>query len=116
MRFHPTLKVPKTVKEYDTNLLKKMLFSLGLCELPSYWKPTCSPNVIIECGHLDEKQIAWTKKLMLNGLGEFFYQNGISSDIENFTRMELLQKKILLILLQLALTMNLLIIMNIAVI
>ena len=42
MRFHPTLKVPKTVKEYDTNLLKKMLFSLGLCELPSYWKPKCN--------------------------------------------------------------------------
>lgn len=87
MRFNPTLKVPKKVKEYDKNLLKKMLFSLGLCELPSYWKPTCSPNIIIECGVLDEKQIAWLKKLMLNGLGEFFYTNGITpgEDFVNIT-------------------------------
>ena len=83
MRFNPTLKVPKTVKEYDKNLLNKMIFSLGLCELPSYWKPTCSPNIFIECGYLDDKQIAWVKKLMLNGLGEFFYTNGITPE-ENF--------------------------------
>ena len=87
MRFNPTLKVPKKVKEYDENLLKKMVFSLGLCELPSYWKPTCSPNIFIECGHLDDKQISWVKKLMLNGLGEFFYTNGITpeEDFVNIT-------------------------------
>ena len=70
MRFNPTLKIPKTVKEY-------------LCEIPSYWKPTCSPNIIIECGKLDNEQIKWIKKLMLNGLGEFFYTNGITPE-ENF--------------------------------
>ena len=87
MRFNPTLKVPKSIKEYDCNLLNKMVFSLGLCELPSYWKPTCSPNVYIECGHLDDKQIAWVKKLMLNGLGEFFYTNEINpqDDFVNIT-------------------------------
>ena len=83
MRFNPTLKIPKTVKEYDKNLLNKMIFSLGLCEIPSYWKPTCSPNIIIECGKLDNEQIKWIKKLMLNGLGEFFYTNGITPE-ENF--------------------------------
>ncbi len=87
MRFNPTLKVPKTVKEYDKNLLNKMLFSLGLCELPSYWKPTCSKNVFIECGSLDEEQIKWTKKLMLNGLGEFFYTNGITPE-EDFVNIK----------------------------
>ena len=87
MRFNPTLKVPKKVKEYNSNLLNKMLFSLGLCELPSYWKPTCSPNIFIECGLLDDKQISWVKKLMLNGLGEFFYTNGITpgDDFVNIT-------------------------------
>ena len=87
MRFSPTLKVPKTIKEYDKNLLNKMIFSLGLCEIPSYWKPTCSPNIFIECGYLDDLQISWVKKLMLNGLGEFFYTNGITpnDDFVNIT-------------------------------
>lgn len=80
MRFNPTLKVPKSVEIYDKNLLNKMLFSLGLCEMPSYWKPTCSPNIIIECGKLDDEQVKWTKKLMLNGLGEFFYTNNITPE------------------------------------
>ena len=87
MRFNPTLKVPKTVSNYDKSLLNKMIFSLGLCEIPSYWKPTCSKNIIIECGKLDDLQIAWVKKLMLNGLGEFFYTNGITpeKDFVNIT-------------------------------
>ena len=80
MEFHPTLKVPKTVSTYDKNLLHMMVFSLGLCEMPSYWKATCSPSIIIECGSLDKDQIAWVKKLMLNGLGEFFYTNGITPE------------------------------------
>ena len=87
MRFSPTLEVPKKVKEYNKELLDRMVFSLGLCEIPSYWKPTCSPNIIIECGHLDQLQVDWTKKLMLNGLGEFFYINGITpeEDFVNIT-------------------------------
>lgn len=81
MRFNPTLKVPKKVNRYDKNLLNKMFFSLGLCEIPSYWKATCSPNIIIECGVLDDKQVSWVKKLILNGLGEFFYTNNINPEI-----------------------------------
>ena len=80
MRFNPTLKVPKKVNNYDKNLLNKMIFSLGLCEMPSYWKATCSPKIILECGALDDKQTAWVKKLMLNGLGEFFYTNKITPE------------------------------------
>ena len=87
MRFNPTLKVPKRVTSYDKNLLNKMIFSLGLCEMPSYWKATCSPEIVIECGKLDEEQTRWVKKLFLNGLGEFFYTNGITpeADFVNIT-------------------------------
>lgn len=68
----------------DANL-QAMVFNLGLAELVSYWKTTCSPTVVIECGSLSPEQIRWWKKLYYHGLGEFFYLNRISPD-ENFMR------------------------------
>ena len=52
--------------------------SLGMVELVSYWKITCSPQVVIEAGSLSEEQILWWKDLYFNGLGEFFYVNKIT--------------------------------------
>ncbi len=68
----------------DENL-KAMVFNLGLAELVSYWKITCSPEVVIECGSLSPIQINWWKKLYFHGLGEFFYLNHINAD-ESFMR------------------------------
>ncbi|MDO5417903.1 MAG: hypothetical protein Q4F29_11925 [Lachnospiraceae bacterium] len=66
-------------------LLQRMIFSLGMVELVSYWKITCSPRVLVQAGTLDEKQIAWWKDLYFNGLGEFFYVNQIEgAEPENF--------------------------------
>ena len=60
-------------------LMERMVFSLGMVELVSYWKITCSPQVVVEAGALDEKQIRWWKDLYYNGLGEFFYVNQIDN-------------------------------------
>lgn len=68
----------------DVNF-KTMVFNLGLAELVSYWKITCSPEVVIECGSLSPAQINWWKKLYFHGLGEFFYLNRINAD-EGFMR------------------------------
>ena len=57
-----------------------MVFALGMVELVSYWKITCSPRVEILAGAVDEKQAAWFKNLYFHGLGEFFYVNGIPLD------------------------------------
>lgn len=66
---------------------KTMVFNLGLAELVSYWKITCSPRVVIECGALSPRQINWWKKLYFHGLGEFFYLNRINAD-ESFMRID----------------------------
>ena len=66
---------------------KAMVFNLGLAELVSYWKITCSPNVVIECGALSPKQVNWWKKLYFHGLGEFFYLNNIRPDL-SFMKIE----------------------------
>lgn len=58
-------------------LVENCIFNLGMIELLSYWKLTCSPSIIVKCAKLSEKQISWWKKLYINGLGEFFYYNQI---------------------------------------
>ena len=56
---------------------EEMIFSLGMVELVSYWKITCSPKVYVQGGGLSREQIRWWKHLYFHGLGEFFYVNGI---------------------------------------
>lgn len=68
----------------NKELLDYAVFSLGMSELVSYWKCACPPVVKINCGALNDDQIKWWKKLYFNGLGEFFYRNGIETDIESF--------------------------------
>lgn len=87
--FTPTWIFPKNgntqVKWNEDPLMKKMIFSLGMVELVSYWKITCSPQVVIEAGALNKDQILWWKDLYFNGLGEFFYVNKITeADQEGF--------------------------------
>ena len=63
---------------------EQLAFSLGMAELVSYWKCACCPTVEIRCGGLSEWQKNWWKKLYWNGLGEFFYRNGIDTSFETF--------------------------------
>lgn len=58
-------------------LVENIVFQIGLIELVSYWKATCSPKIEIECGSIDQIQAEWWKDLYFNGLGEFLYLNGI---------------------------------------
>ena len=85
--FNPSITINKKhyIKEnINTNIFKNLVFNLGLVELISYWKSTFSKNVIIECGHLNEEQINFFKKLYFNGLGELRYRNNIKIDYEDF--------------------------------
>jgi len=57
-------------------------FNIGMIELISYWKAACSPKVIVRPHALDPEQISFWKKIYFNGLGEFFYLNGIDNPDE----------------------------------
>lgn len=65
-------------------LLDNLVFHIGMIELISYWKIVCPKKVVIKPFALDEEQIKWWKKLYFNGLGEFFYVNGITASIDDF--------------------------------
>lgn len=86
--FHPTWEFPKKDEENrkyaDDSTFRNLAFSLGMVELISYWKIACPPKVIVEAGALTAEQILWWKDLYFNGLGEFYYTNGISENQEDF--------------------------------
>lgn len=77
--FEPKLIIEKNnIKNTNKSFIEYLVFNIGLVELISYIKCTCSKNIKINCGYLDEYQISWFKKLYYNGLGEFLYRNNIN--------------------------------------
>ena len=84
--FAPTWSFPKKKNKTfsEDEKFKNMVFSLGMVELVSYWKIACPPTVLIKCGYLDEEMISWWKSLYFNGLGEFYYTNGIEENQQDF--------------------------------
>ena len=80
-QYKPTLEVKKFKIDSFT---KNLIFHIGLVELVSYWKATCSKNVIIKAGYINKEQIQFFKKLYFYGLGELFYTNGITPNYDDF--------------------------------
>jgi hypothetical protein len=62
--------------------VRRLTFLIGMVELLSYWKLTCSPRIEIEAGYLNATELAYWEHLIRYGLGEFFFLNRISPAIE----------------------------------
>jgi len=81
IKFHPEILIEgirqKEVKRVGERALGNLIFNLGLIEILSYWKSTCSPEIEILAGSLTKEQIKWWKNLILKGMGQFFYENKI---------------------------------------
>lgn len=75
---------PEGVSVNGDAVFERLAFSLGMAEAVSYWKAACSPVMKVKCGELSPEQVSWWKKLYFLGLGEFFYVNGIKTDISTF--------------------------------
>jgi hypothetical protein len=83
IQFTPKIKIKNIKrKKLDNEILENLIFNLGMIELVSYYKATCSPKIIIECGRTNK---TFWKKLYLKGLGEFFYENKIDFTKKRFS-------------------------------
>ncbi len=86
--FKPTLKFPRRdfykFQDLSDDLLKNIIFHIGMVELISYWKAACPPQIVIKPHLLNSVQIDFWKKIYFNGLGEFFFLNNINASIDNF--------------------------------
>lgn len=82
IRFRPKLTIKNIsnsrFKKIEKEVLNNLVFNLGLIEMISYWKTTCSPQIKIEAGLLGRNKINWWKELIINGMGQFFYENKIN--------------------------------------
>ncbi|MFH1120374.1 MAG: hypothetical protein V1775_11160 [Bacteroidota bacterium] len=65
-------------------LLESIAFRIGMIELISYWKASCSPVISVLPANLTLEEVKWWKKIYFQGLGEFFYLNSIAADRDNF--------------------------------
>src|SRR3989338_6370394 len=83
--FTPSVTIPLP-KNFNLDRIENLVFHLGLIELISYWKVACPSEIVIKAGQLSSRQIAWWKNLLINGLGEFFYQNKIDFTAPDFVR------------------------------
>ena len=93
--FHPEALIERRpFLDFETGGLNRLVFDIGMIELISYWKCACPPVVKISCGSLTEEQVTFWKKLYWNGLGEFYYTNGIQETPEAFMKIENLKLKI----------------------
>lgn len=82
--FNPKIEILSVPNAWDDAIIKNFVFQLGLIEMLSYWKATCSPRIEIKAGKLTPEQIDWWQNLLQKGLGEFFYQNKINFKENNF--------------------------------
>lgn len=79
--FRPTVRLDgvdaDVVSRVGEDVVDNLAFHLGLAEIPSYWKATCSPEIVVAAGRLDAWQRDWWRDLLIKGQGEFFYVNQI---------------------------------------
>lgn len=78
LSFNPSVVVKNvSLRKINKDVLNNLVFNLGMIEMFSYWKAVCSKKIVIKAGFLDKKQIKWWKDVLLNGMGQFFYENKI---------------------------------------
>jgi len=90
--FYPKLTFPikdinlkNRLSEID---LRNLVFHIGMIELISYWKATCSPQILIKPHIINSEQVLWWKKIYFEGLGEFFHLNEILTDFDSFVEIK----------------------------
>ena len=94
--FTPSIYINKkfiTNKNINTIFLEYLFFNYGIVNIINYYKLTCPKTITIECGFIDNDQIDFFKKLIYNGLGEYFYRNKINLSYEEFTHFEIKSNK-----------------------
>lgn len=75
-------------REVDEEVLRSLVFQLGMVESISYWKAACPPKLSVKCGALTKEQADFWKNLYFHGLGEFLFVNGIEVNPEEFISIE----------------------------
>lgn len=80
-----SINLPELKGLNELKVLEVLIFNVGLSLIPSYWKTTCSPIIEINAKcQLTNDQMQFWKKLLIKGMGEYFYKNQIDFTPPNF--------------------------------
>ena len=96
LEFNPIITILKkdiTNPNLNSDYLDYLFFQYGLFDLSSYYKLTCSKKIIIKPMYINDEQISFFKKVLYNGLGEYFYKNDIDLSYDDFVSIEVLSDK-----------------------
>jgi UDP-N-acetyl-alpha-D-muramoyl-L-alanyl-L-glutamate epimerase len=75
----------KKIENIKKPIFNNLIFHLGMAEIPTYWKSACPPEIVINAGCPDNPDfIKWWKNLLIQGMGQFFYENKIDWRVKNF--------------------------------
>ena len=94
--FSPSIAIDKKhIKNnnIDKNFLEYLFFNYGLVNIINYFKLSCPKKVVIEAGFIEKEQADFFKKLIYNGLSEYFYRNKINLSYDEFTTFEIRSNK-----------------------
>ena len=95
--FTPRIEILKknfNFNDINSDVIKNIVFNIGMIEAISYYKAVCSKNFIIKCGVIDSYQEKWFRKLFYLGLGEFRFINNIVIEENEFIKFISQGKKI----------------------
>lgn len=87
LNFNPELVVhggASGATKLATSELDNLVFHVGLADIFSYWKPTCSPQIKISAGKLGSDQLVFWHNLLIKGMGQYFYTNNIDYKAPDF--------------------------------
>ncbi|MDD6223458.1 MAG: hypothetical protein PUB18_00450 [bacterium] len=93
LTFQPRITILKkdvTNAKIDKKYLNYLFFQYGLFDLMNYYKLTCSPKIVIKPMYISMEQTEFLKKILYNGLGEYFYKNDIDLSYEEFLNFEVI--------------------------
>lgn len=94
--FTPSITIEKRFirnKNINESFLEYLFFNYGLVNIINYYKLSCPKTIVVEAGFIDNEQIQFFKKLIFNGLSEYFYRNKINLSYEEFTNFEVTSNK-----------------------
>ena len=88
--FSPTADItglrPDEAARTSTPTAQRLIRAMAIVEAFSYWKAYCSPVIDIAPPPADPGETAWWETFWPQGMGEFFYRNGIDYTVPGFLR------------------------------
>jgi len=80
---------------WSTVQLDNLVFNLGLSEMFSYWKLTSSSIIELTTHNprLTTDQLAFWHKLLIRGMGQYFYENHVDFTLKDFVAFKISEQK-----------------------